>query len=379
MIIGFDAKRATANFTGLGNYSRYIIDSLANQCPEHTLRMYIPQLYSNDAYNKLLTHNNVHSCKPDTRCGSIASDLWRIGGINSQLKRDNIDIFHGLSNEIPLGIEKTGIASVVTIHDLIFLRFPKFYKPIDRFIYNTKFRYACNHARRIIAVSDCTKRDIIKFYNINPDKIDVIHQNCHPIFSQELPSHDINRVKMAYNLPDKFILYVGTIEARKNALLAIKALPHIDPSIHMILVGRKTTYINELYSYINNNRLNNRVHFIHDMDLTDLPAMYHMARLFVFPSRYEGFGIPILEALTSGTPVIAATGSCLEEAGGASSIYIDPDDTKGMIDAINAIFTNDTLYHHMKNEGLNYIQRFDNTQMVKSLLSTYNKALNQSI
>ncbi|MBR6758620.1 MAG: glycosyltransferase family 4 protein [Bacteroidaceae bacterium] len=377
MIIGFDAKRATANFTGLGNYSRYIIDSLACQCPEHSLRMYIPKIYDNAAYDKLLTHSNVISCKPDTRRGLIAPALWRIGGINSQLKRDSIDIFHGLSNEIPFGIERSGIASVVTIHDLIFLRYPKFYKPIDRVIYNTKFHYACNHARRIIAVSDCTKRDIVKFYNINPDKIDVIHQNCHPIFSQKLPLHDVNRVKMAYNLPDKFMLYVGTIETRKNALLAIKALPHIDPSMHMIIIGRKTPYINELYSYINNNKLNNRVRFIHDMDLTDLPAMYHMARIFVFPSRYEGFGIPILEALTSGTPVIAATGSCLEEAGGPSSIYIDPDDTKGMIDAINAILTNESLRYRMKNDGLSYIQRFDNTQMVQSLLNTYDKARNQ--
>lgn len=377
MIIGFDAKRATANFTGLGNYSRYIIDSLAQQCPIHDLRMYIPKLYNNAAYDKLLLYKNVSSCLPNNSWDNLLPALWRINGINRQLKKDKIDVFHGLSNEIPFGIEQSGVASVVTIHDLIFLHYPKFYKLIDRNIYNTKFHYACKHADRIVAVSNCTKRDIVKFYNIDPDKIDVIYQNCHTIFNQETPSYEINRVKMAYNLPERFMLYVGTIEERKNALLAVKAMPHIDPDIHMVIVGRKTPYINDIYNYINNNKLNDRVHFIHDMDITDLPVMYRLARMFVFPSRYEGFGIPILEALTSGTPVVAATGSCLEEAGGPSSIYVEPDDTQGMIDAIKAIFTNDELHARMKNAGLEYIKRFDNTQMVNSLLDTYNKALNK--
>lgn len=375
MIIGFDAKRATANYTGLGNYSRYIINSVAQQCPEHRLRLYIPKQYNNSAYDRLLTHDNVTSCLPRTCCAGISPDLWRISGITRQLKDEGVDLYHGLSNELPMGIDKSGIASVVTIHDLIFLHYPRFYKLIDRNIYNTKFHYACRHAHRIIAVSNCTKRDIVKFYGIDPEKIDVIYQNCHSIFSQEIPPHEINRVKMAYNLPSKFLLYVGTIEARKNALLAVKALPHIDTDIHMVIVGRKTPYINEIYSYINTHKLTERVHFIHDMDITDLPAMYRLARLFVFPSRYEGFGIPILEALTSGTPVIAATGSCLEEAGGPSSIYIEPDDVKGMVDAMKEIFDNDELYNRMKNEGLHYIQRFDNTQMVNSLLTTYSKAL----
>ena len=377
MIIGFDAKRATANFTGLGNYSRYIIDSVAQQCPEHSLRMYIPKQYNNVAYDKLLTYDNVSSCLPDGRLNNLSPTLWRIGGINHQLKRDGIDIFHGLSNEIPFGIEKTGIASVVTIHDLIFLHYPKFYKLIDRNIYNTKFHYACKHANRIVAVSNCTKRDIVKFYNINPDKIDVIYQNCHAIFGQEIPSYEIIRVKMAYNLPDKFMLFVGTIEARKNALLAVKALPHVSPDIHMVIVGRKTPYINDIYNFVNSNKLNNRVHFIHDMDITDLPAIYRLARLFVFPSRYEGFGIPILEALTTGTPVVAATGSCLEEVGGPTSIYIEPDDTQAMVKAVKEVFANDELYNRMKNEGLQYIKRFDNTSMVNSLLDTYHKALHK--
>lgn len=377
MIIGFEAKRATANFTGLGNYSRYIIDTLAQECPEHNLRMYIPRSYNNTAYDRLLLNENVCSCLPDTKCGNLVPSLWRVKGINNQLKRDNIDIFHGLSNEIPFGIDRSGIASVVTIHDLIFIHYPQFYKSIDRNIYNYKFHYACTHADRIVAVSNCTKRDIVKYYKIDPDKIDVIYQNCHPSFSNEVPQHEINRVKMAYNLPDNFLLYVGTIESRKNALLAVKALPHVNKDIHMVIVGRKTPYINELYSYIINNNLNDRVHFIHNMDITDLPAMYKMARLFVFPSRYEGFGIPILEALTTGTPVIAATGSCLEEAGGPSSIYIEPDDTQGMVTAINEIFSNDELHTRMRNEGWQYIKKFDNSLMVNSLLNTYDKALNK--
>lgn len=375
MIIGYDAKRAATNFTGLGNYSRYVIDTMAQSCPQYYYHLYIPDTCNEAAYNRLLLRNNVLSILPDTVVGASYKSLWRSWLIKEQLVRDRVNLFHGLSNEIPVGLKNTHVASVVTIHDLIFLRYPSFYKLIDRSIYNAKFAYACRNADRIVAVSQCTKRDIVEFYHIDPDKIDVIYQGCDPIFARNVAESEMLRVRMAYELPDDFILNVGTIETRKNVLLAVKALPMIDEKYHLVIVGRKTSYISEIYKFIKENRLGNRVHFIHDMALSDLPVIYRMSKAFVFPSRYEGFGIPIIEALTSGVPVVAATGSCLEEAGGPASLYVSPDDVEGMAKALQKILSDSSLRAEMINYGREYVSRFDSSLMASALLETYGRVM----
>ena len=180
MIIGFDAKRANANFTGLGNYSRFMVDTMATYGDEHKYRMYIPKQCKNASYDSLLKHKNVSSILPRSSVMKRFRALWRTFFIKRGLLQDGVQLYHGLSNELPVGIHRTGIRSVVTIHDLIFLRYPQYYHRLDRIIYNRKFNYACRKADRIVAVSECTKRDIVKFYGISPEKIDVVYQGCDP-------------------------------------------------------------------------------------------------------------------------------------------------------------------------------------------------------
>ena len=184
MIIGFDAKRANANFTGLGNYSRFMVETMATYGNEHKYRMYIPKKCKNALYDSLLKHKNVASIQPRSFLMKRCKALWRTFFIKRGLLQDGVQLYHGLSNELPVGIHRTGIRSVVTIHDLIFLRYPQYYHWLDRIIYNYKFRYACRKSDRIVAVSECTKRDIVKFYGISPDKIDVVYQGCNPVFAQ---------------------------------------------------------------------------------------------------------------------------------------------------------------------------------------------------
>ena len=135
--------------------------------------------------------------------------------------RHRIELFHGLSNEIPIGLNKVNIPSVVTIHDLIFRHYPNQYSWVDRQIYDYKFRYACENAQRIVAISESTKKDIVHFYNINPDKIKVIYQSCHERFVQERSQKTIDAVLKKYNLPENYLLYVGSIIERKNLLAFI--------------------------------------------------------------------------------------------------------------------------------------------------------------
>ena len=184
MRIGYDGKRAVFNNTGLGNYSRLLVDVLSDRYPEHEYILFSPRLQNNPRLEPLLKKPNVSVETPDTAMGRAASSIWRLQGVTSQLSRSKIDLAHGLSGELPLNINQSNIPTVVTIHDLIFRKFPECYNAIDREIYDYKFRNAAVNATRVLAISKCTKRDLINEYDINPDRIDVVYQGCHAQFKR---------------------------------------------------------------------------------------------------------------------------------------------------------------------------------------------------
>ena len=367
MKIGYDGKRAANNLTGLGNYSRSLIVNLAQQFSENEYFIYTPKVNKHIQKIPLFSKKNIHLKLPLKN----PALFWRTSGIIKQLLKDKIDLFHGLSHEIPLGLKKNGIKSIVTIHDLIFLRRPQYYKLIDRIIYKLKSKYACKYAGKIIAISEKTKQDIIAFYKTDPAKIEVIYQSCDDSFKTLLSTVEKEKIRTTYKLPSKYLLNVGTIEPRKNLLLIIKALPQIDATYSLIVIGKNTSYTTLVKKEIEKLGLQNRVIFLQDLPFSDLPAIYQMASIFILPSFYEGFGIPIIEALYGNVPVIAATGSCLEEAGGPNSCYIAPDDEHTLATKANEIIANKTLQAWMKQEGLKYVQRFNNEVVGKQLMDCY--------
>ena len=377
MRIGFDGKRAVQNFTGLGNYSRYIADILCQFYPENEYVLYAPKKRENNRLNKLTEQHQqlLQLAYPSTSFWKKFSSLWRIWGVTRQLEKERIDIFHGLSNELPLNIHKSQIRSVVTIHDLIFLRYPQYYQPIDRKIYTYKFRKACENADKIIAISECTKRDIIKYFGIPSDKIEVVYQGCDLSFTRPVTEEKKREVRTKYQLPDHYILNVGSIEERKNALSAVEALVMLPEHIHLVIVGRRTEYTDRIERFIKENNLQERVHIISNVPFDDLPAFYQLAEIFVYPSRFEGFGIPIIEALYSNIPVVAATGSCLEEAGGPDSIYVHPDDIKGMADAFKQIYSDPVKKKNMIEKGLKFARHFSEEKQAEEILNIYKKLM----
>ncbi|MDB5012199.1 MAG: pglJ 2, partial [Daejeonella sp.] len=266
MRIGFDGKRATQNFTGLGNYSRYILNILSIHFPENTY-----QLYSQKEPQKTgLIDSKITLIGPEK--GKLSFG-WRSFGIVKDLKKNKIDLYHGLSNEIPFGIKKASMPSIVTIHDLIFLRFPQYYNFIDRKIYAFKFRYACKNADKIIAVSEQTKQDIVHFFGIKPQKISVIYQNCTSEFNT-VETERKHEIAIKYQLPEKYILNVGSIEERKNILVVVKALKSINPDIHLVIVGKETVYSNKVERYIEENNLASRVRILKNVPFVDLPSIF---------------------------------------------------------------------------------------------------------
>ena len=376
MKIGFDAKRAVSNNTGLGNYSRLIIDLLSEYYPDNEYRLYVPKMRENVRLTPLLDRKSVAIATPGTRWGKRLSGLWRVGGgIVDDVERDGVELFHGLSNELPLPIRSAGIPTVVTIHDLIFLRYPEYYKPIDRKIYDYKFRKACEHATRVIAITECTKRDIMSYYGTPEEKIDVVYQGCHRSFSAPVSGERLSEVRSLYGLPDRFVLYVGTIEDRKNLLLAVKAMEGIDAGIHLVAVGRCTAYGERVKAYAVAHGLGKRVHFYDRIAFEHLPALYHLARVMAYPSRFEGFGIPILESLSCGTPVVACTGSCLEEAGGAGAIYVNPDDVDGMRSALLSLLTDEDLRRELIAGGMEHVAKFQPEEIARNVMNVYKRAI----
>ena len=375
MKIAFDAKRITHNATGLGNYSRYVVDILSNYYVENSYLLYSPSAGKNHLRNKLIERKNIQFHYPNGFFNKKFKSYWRSIGIVTDLKKEHPDLYHGLSNELPARLQHTGIPSVVTIHDLIFVRYPQFYKPIDRNIYNYKFCSACKRANRIIAISEMTKQDIIQTYQIPEDKIDVVYQGCDISFLRKETPEKLQQVAQKYNLPSHYILYVGSIEQRKNLLLVVRTLKKLQSDIHLIAIGKRTPYTEFVEKYIQENNLQHRITILNNISFEDLPSFYQMASLFVYPSFFEGFGIPIIEALHSNTPVIAATGSCLEEAGGPNTLYVEPHDINDLKEKIDWVLSTPTQADAMRKAGKEYVKRFLDKKLASDLMQVYNKVL----
>lgn len=375
MRIGFDGKRAIQNNTGLGNYSRLIVDVLSRFYQSNEYILYAPKPKENKNLSSILQRANTQVIYPKSTFWKKFSSIWRVWGITKQLQKDKLDIYHGLSNELPLSIKNSNIKSIVTIHDLIFLRYPQFYTWIDRHIYAYKFRKACENSNRIIAISEMTKRDIINYFHIDEKKIDVVYQGCNPVFHAPITEDAKADIRKKYNLPSRYILNVGSIESRKNLLLIIKALKYIPENISVVAVGKRTPYTDEIEKYMEENGLINRVLILNKVPFGDLPGIYQNASIFVYPSFFEGFGIPIIEAIHSNLPVIAATGSCLEEAGGTDSIYINPNDEKELAEKINHILSSPESARNMIIKGKEYVKRFSDETIAKDVMAVYNKLL----
>ena len=384
MKIGFDAKRIVRNGTGLGSYARTLVNDLSAIAPSGCeLRLYAPDEGKEELRNMVTTAPNVQFVYPHqsiitqhpTLINRLRGTLWRTHGMVSQLQQDGIELFHGLSGELPVGIKKTGIKTVVTIHDLIFLRHPEYYKWIDTKLYAWKFRKTVAEADRIIAISECTKHDIIYYGGVESDKIDLIYQSCGTYFKLQADAEERARVAKKYQLPERYVISVGSIEQRKNILLAVKAVQKVPQDVSLVIVGRRTPYADKVEKYVAANGLRHRVMMLHGVPYADLPALYQQAEACVYPSRYEGFGIPIIEAIQSGLPVVACTGSCLTEAGGNDNIYVDPDDVSGMAEGICCSLKGSEGRDERIAKSQQYIHRFEGNNVAEQVFNVYQKLL----
>ncbi len=371
MRIGFDAKRAFNNQRGLGNYSRETLRVLTTLAPDNEYFLFTPSVSDAVGY-QCPSGATLQSTK---RKGKLSQSLWRTFGIAREAAGLKLDLYHGLSHELPYRIERTPVRTIVTMHDLLFLKHPEFFPAFDRMMYRKKYLHSCQIADRVIAVSEQTKRDLLEMTDLKADKIEVVYQGCRPEFKKTVEEARKRQLKTKYHLPDAFLLNVGAIEPRKNQKILCEALSagHVD--FPLVIAGRPTAFVEELRQHIHKLHLEDRVILLPDLPSDELPILYQCATVFVFPSLYEGFGIPVIEALESGLPVIAATGSCLEESGGPDSLYAAPSDESQWAEAIHKVLDDEGLRQHMIAKGHDYAQRFSDESICMQLTRIYKNLL----
>lgn len=370
--LGFDAKRLFNNFTGLGNYSRTLLYNLGQYFPDNAYFLYSPAVKDNAETHYFLTSPSYNLKTPKWMPGAY----WRTTGLKGKLQKDKIHLYHGLSHEIPLGITKTGIPSVVTIHDLLYKHFPQQYSLPDRKIYDFKFKYACEHADRIVAISEATKQDIVHFFDIPEDKITVIYQTCHDRFMQERSPRTLATVKEKYKLPEQYLLYVGSVVERKNLLGIVKGIALLpkDLQFPLVVVGGRSEYQRKVEAFIAKAGLAKQVLFI-SPTFKDLSALYQQAKIFLYPSFAEGFGIPVLEALYSKVPVITSNCSSLPEAAGPGAYLVDPHLPEDIATGIEKILTNSTYRDQLIQNGFEHAQQFKGEHLVRQMMHLYEDLL----
>ncbi|MDF1699132.1 MAG: glycosyltransferase family 1 protein [Saprospiraceae bacterium] len=367
MKIGFDAKRYFNNRTGLGNYSRTLVSNLLKFHAKDQYVLYSPSIELTEEKTKLQSYDNV---KIQT-AGSKNHAIWRSFEIKKDINRDQLDIYHGLSHELPRSNENLQCKKIVTIHDLIFKKHPEFFPYIDRSFYHIKCKHSLNTADKIIAISENTRNDIIEYFNINPSKIEVIYQACQNTYY--LPDKS-STVPLPKSFPSTYNLSVGSLEPRKNINAVIKAYSQISEKdrIPLFLIGNGKRHKKLLQKNINHFKLQKSIHILSNISSELLPTLYENAQMLIYPSLYEGFGLPVAEALLCSTPVITSNNSSLLEAGGPDSRYIDPYDAESIAHAIIDIQSNTELSTSMKTKGLQYAtEKFGPKKLTDQLMNLY--------
>lgn len=383
MNIGFDGKRAFQNKTGLGNYIRSLIAILAQHYPQNKYTLFAPK--QTNLFD-IAPLENVHAIFPQTFLGSHFPGWWRRNGMVKLIASSGIDIYHGVSNELPLNIKRTGIKTVVTIHDIIFERFPETYNFDERYVHRWKIKHACKTADAIIAISKQTKEDLINFYKVPANKIFICYQTCNPIFQQTISAADKATVKSRYHLPDNYFLFVSSIAPRKNLIAICKALALLKDKmdIPLVVIGNGKKQKEEARQFMQANGIANRLILLNEMPVSkepaftkaaDFPAIYQQALALVYPSIFEGFGAPLLEALWSGLPVISSNTSSLPEVAGDAALYFSPEDAEELAHHMLQVAGNSAVTINLRNKGFEQAQLFTTQKYADSIMQVYQQIL----
>ena len=367
MRVGYEAKRAFSNTTGLGNYARTLMGNVARACPQWQFYLFTPT--QKIAWQESLT--NAHIITPPPSWPSVAGTLWRSFALSGEAKKLSLDIFHGLSHELAHGMHRN-TCSVVTVHDLIYLLRPSEFQWIDRQIYDYKLRYATRHAHHILTFSEHTKKNLLQYFKIKESKITIMPQSCHPAFLQSYSAQELADFSKKYQLPRPYMHFVGSFVARKKPLETLMAFQEIAPTmdIDLVMIGQGPEK-SRCQSFVQAKGLSQRVHFLCPQSPQEMAQCAQGSQLLVYPSVEEGFGIPLIEAHFSRTPVLTSPYSCLPEIAGKHAYYADPDRRSEFVATLQFALEHSPESQERAASAWKWAQRFSPDVVTKQLVEFY--------
>ena len=363
MRIGIDARIVHYARGGIRNYVLHLLDALAS-------------LDQDTPYYVLHSRKDRHSRLPGGNFHRVACwtpshhrlERWALGMEAARLR---LDLLHTTDFIPPAwGCRR----SLVTVHDLNFLLYPQFLTAESRRYYNQQIEWAVQRADHILADSHATKSDLVSLLDVPAEKVTVVHLAADPVF-HPLAESDTRRIAARYGLEPGYVLAVGTLEPRKNLtglLQAYRLLIDMEATTApLVLVGGKGWLYDDVFERVEVLHLGGRVRFLHDVPDADLPALYNAAGVLTTPSFYEGFGLPALEAMSCGTPVVVADRASLPEVVGEAGILVDPDDPGDIARALARVVADESLRARMRELGLVQASTFTWERAAKATLAVY--------
>ncbi len=292
------------------------------------------------------------------------------------LRRARVDLVHG---PVFVGPLLTPCPTVVTVHDLSFLRYPHFFRPANRLYLRVFTRASVHRARRVIAVSNHAAEETVRLLGVDRRRIDVIYHGVDPAL-RPLPPEEVETFRRREGLPERFVLYVGTLEPRKNLIRLVEAFATLRPAALrpapiLILAGARGWYFRDLFARVEQLGLRDRVLFPGYVPSDRLALWYNAATVFAYPSLYEGFGMPVVEAQACGTPVLTSDRSALPEAAGDGALLVNPEDVEAIAEGLRRMLTDEPLRAELKRRGLAHAARFTWQKTAADTVATYRRAL----
>jgi glycosyltransferase involved in cell wall biosynthesis len=288
--------------------------------------------------------------------------------------RHRIDLLHSMAFVTPWLSRRP---AVVTVFDLSFMHFPEAFPVAQRWYLTSQTVRSVRRARRVITISESGRQDVHRFFGVPPTRIDVIYPGVDTVY-RPLPPEEIAAFRERQDLADRFVLHVGTLQPRKNIPTLIEAFAQAaPPDVMLILVGGKGWLFEEIFSRVQALGLQERVRFTGYVPDEDMPLWYNAASVLAFPSLYEGFGMPVVEAMACGTPVVAAGCSSLPEAVGETGLLFDPQNVAELADRLTAVLHNPDLAATMRTKGLIQAQQFNWEKAGRETAEVYRKAMIQ--
>jgi glycosyltransferase involved in cell wall biosynthesis len=376
MHIGLNAHllSLSRNYRGAGinSYIYYLLKNLGQLDSGHRYSVFLSEHRFADARLRL-----YYTPWPTHR--PVVRILWEQLMQPIALHRREVDLLHAMAFVGPL---VTPCPFVVTIYDLSFLHCPDAFRPWNRWYLSTFTALSVRRARRVIVISKSTKRDVVDMLSVPPDRVDVVYCGVDEIF-HPLPAAEVANFRHERALPDRFILFLGTLEPRKNVQKLIRAYSRwrkVEPGIpKLVVAGGKGWYYDRIFDEVESLGLTGEVIFPGYVMQEDLPWWYSAADLFVYPSRFEGFGMPVLEAMACGTPVVTTNVAALPEVAGDAALLVDPDDETQLVEVMRQALRDEALRQEMRAKGLAQAAGFTWARTARQTADTYDRALGKEV